>query len=98
MAVHFNRIASSWKVEGALALVELDQDFPLDVMDVSPLDYLFGVAEARISRKTILRTYTATASGDVPLVYVLHDRVRCRLRANFEVRPTLIGILLWIAL
>lgn len=52
VAVHFNRVASSWEVKGTLALVELDQDFPFDVMDVSPLDYLFGVAEARLLRTT----------------------------------------------
>lgn len=74
MAVHFNRVASSWEVKGALALVELDQDFPLDVVDVSPLNYLFGVKEARLLRTTRL----GRSSGEMPLVCALHERVTCR--------------------
>ena len=53
MAVHFNRIASSWEVKDALALVKLDQDFPLDVVDIGAINYLFGGAEAGLLRSTI---------------------------------------------
>lgn len=40
MAVHFNRIASSWEVEGTLVFVELHENFSLYVVDVGPLDHL----------------------------------------------------------
>lgn len=46
VGVHFDRVTSSWVVERALALVELDQNFPFNVMDVCPLDYLVDVEEA----------------------------------------------------
>lgn len=46
VAVHFDRIASSGEVKRALALVELDQDFSFNVMDVSPLDHLADVVKA----------------------------------------------------
>lgn len=45
MAVHFDRVASSREVEGALALVELDQYFPLDIVNISPLHHLREVSD-----------------------------------------------------
>lgn len=46
MAVHFDRIAPSWEVEGALTLVEFDQHLALHVVDVGTLDHLGGTAGA----------------------------------------------------
>lgn len=46
VAVHFDRIAPSWEVEGALTLVELDQHLALYVVDVGTIDHLGSTAGA----------------------------------------------------